>query len=156
MPGKFYAVNAILPIHSNRTDNGKEPYVHADLVVITRGGIHILQILRRGGSIIAPRDGKWTRRSKDGQAEEFPSPILSGALAASAVKRILRIEQIPNIPVSFHVITTANHVRFSEEYDEITPVTDLLPMLRNQDKSRFLSLKEIRLCQKAMNKHIRH
>lgn len=135
--------------------NPETRYLRIETVMITKGGIHVLQTLRKNGVIRSPRNENWSRPLRDGRMEVFPSPLEAARIAAGSIKRILALEDISNVPVTYHVILTASRVRLSEAYEEVIPITDLVTLIRNQDSSRFLTGTEIRTCRRILQKHIR-
>ena len=152
LPRRFSISHAVLPL---RPTDPNTRYIKADLILVSRGGIHVLQSIHRGGSIQAPREGEWTAMGRNKEPESFPSPIRGGYAAKECIGRILTQEQISNVPITVHLVTTAKRVRLSVDYEEVIPIRDLVPTLKNLDKSRFLSSAELRLCRAALTKHVR-
>lgn len=146
------AYRAVLPLHTAEKSN--RPYVQCEMILVTHGGICILNSTKRGGRIVNPRKGDWSRKLPSGEEETFANPLAQGEEALRAVARILREESIPNIPISQLVVTTAPKVAFREEFDELVSAEHLTETVKNLNKNRFLSTRECLLCRKALQKHI--
>ena len=97
LPRRFSISHAVLPL---RPTDPNTRYIKADLILVSRGGIHVLRSIHRGGSIQAPREGEWTAMGQNKEPESFPSPIRGGYAAKECIGRILTQEQISNVPIT--------------------------------------------------------
>ncbi len=112
-----------------------------DCMLISRGGITIMDILPARGALDNPFVGDWGMKTAEG-VQTVPNPFEIGARHAEALRRLLASRGIYNTAI--HVIALLPGERTVLHYhnDKILTPARLIPYIHDLDQNRFLGRSE--------------
>jgi len=127
--------------------------VPADLVLVDRGGIFVIRVKTVPGMIDNSGRPTWTVRNARGVAE-FPNPFEQNRMAIRAVEHLLKTENLYNVPRYNVVVFSARKVGFRIRTERLLTAERMIDALRDMNRNRFLSQKEISATVSALRKHL--
>ncbi len=142
---RFSRINIIRNVKLLITGSSSRGSYIADigLVFVNRGGILIIDSIPGAGYIDITEGGQWNRIIND-KYYSFDDPFLQSRQKQKAMKKFLRKEGVENIPVHNVVLFTGKRVKFSKRINGLVTANELAPFMKDVNRDRFLSAKEIR------------
>ena len=125
-----------------------ESYTEIDNLVITKGGIVVIEVKSHNGKI-DNRDDYWKQYYGD-KYVEFYNPIKQNAGHVRAVADILHKENVYNVPIYNVVVFTSRNVSFAKRYDEIFSFKSMMSKIHDICHANVLSYSEMRRLQKII------
>ena len=126
---------AILPL-----DNGQRAM--ADLILVDNGGVFVIRVKNFPGKVDNSNRATWTVENSKGVGE-FPNPFEQNRYALSAIDGILKREKLYNVPKHNVVVFSQRRTAFKIRSEKLTTADNLIEMLKDVNKNRFLTGKEV-------------
>lgn len=133
-----------------RSSEGK--YTEIDHIVFTRGGIFVIEVKSHNGFIKCPNDRFWWQNYNDKKIR-FYNPIWQNNTHVKIVQEILRNEGQYNLPIHSIVVFTSNKVTFSEKYDNLIGVGELVGYIKHRCRKNTISAQRLRRIIAIIKKH---
>ena len=135
------------------TIDGSVRRVPADLILVDRGGVFVIRVKTMPGMIDNSGRQTWTVRNARGMAE-FSNPFEQNRMAVHAVEHLLKTENLYNVPRYNIVVFSARKVGFRVRTERLLTAERMIDALRDMNRNRFLSQKEISATISAFRKHL--
>jgi|GEM_PF-661581 Nuclease-related domain. len=132
--------------------NRSGPRTEVDLIAVGRGGVCIIEVKGHKGFIENPIKGDWCQVYGE-KVLPFRSPFEQNAGHLRAIERIFKAEHVYNVPLLNMVVFTDNGVKFKNRHDNLYTADNLLPSLRDINRSRFMSGSELKKATAAIRKY---
>lgn len=136
---------AILPL-----DNGQRAM--ADLILVDNGGVFVIRVKNFPGKVDNSNRATWTVENSKGVGE-FPNPFEQNRYALSAIDGILKREKLYNVPKHNVVVFSQRRTAFKIRSEKLTTADNLIEMLKDVNKNRFLTGKEVTAALTAIKSH---
>ena len=136
---------AVLPL-----DNGQRAM--ADLVLVDSGGVFVIRVRNFPGKVDNSNRATWTVENSKGVGE-FPNPFEQNRYALSAIDGILKREQLYNVPKHNVVVFSQKRTVFKIRSEKLTTADNLIETLKDINKNRFLTGKEVNETLTAIKSH---
>lgn len=149
--GKRYVLRN-LRIPSGTKPDGSKAYHMIDIMVINRGGVSIIDVNDQKGRVDNPFKGDWTLTYGNEQFS-FHNPFEVNALRVRAVERLMKKENLYNVPISNIVLYTSKNIKFrNSKYQNLLTAEQLIPYMNDLNKNRFMTLSEMNRTLKLMTR----
>ncbi len=136
---------AVLPL-----DNGQRAM--ADLILVDSGGVFIIRVRNFPGKIDNSNRATWTVENSKGVGE-FPNPFEQNRYALSAIDGILKRQKLYNVPKHNVVVFSQKRTVFKIRSEKLTTADNLIETLKDINKNRFLTGKEVNAALEAIKSH---
>lgn len=124
-------------------ENGNVTRIPVELLLVDRGGVFVIRTQNMTGRVDNSDREVWTLFPPKGEAVNFPNPIEQNRLPVKAVEALLRRAGVDNIPRYNLVVFTGKRVLFRRRSDRLVTAEQLCETIRDTNRNRFLSQKEI-------------
>ncbi|MBO5274902.1 MAG: NERD domain-containing protein [Clostridia bacterium] len=108
-----------------------------DCMIISRGGITIIDIIPVKGALDNPYVGEWGIKTAEG-VQNFPNPFEAGAAHAEALRKLLATGGIYNAAINVVALLQNERVLLHYNNEKILPPARLIPYIHDLDQNRFL------------------
>lgn len=133
--------------------DGTRTRIPADLMLIDRGGIFVIRVITTPGMVDNSGRPSWTIRNAKGIAE-LPNPFEQNRNALKAVENILKREKLYNVPRYNLIVFSAKKVAFRQRTERLVRADQMIDALKDMNRNRFLSQKEINVTVSALRKYL--
>jgi len=137
---------------SLRPDNTK--FIEADLVVVTHGGIIVIEVKGHKGKIDNPRNSTWHQIYKDKHLE-FQNPFDQNAYHIKTIDSLLKREKMFNLPLYNIVVFSSDNVKFRYKREGLCTASALNGIMLDISKNRFLTTPELKHTLFVLRKYAR-
>ncbi|MBO4264922.1 MAG: NERD domain-containing protein [Clostridia bacterium] len=114
-------------------------YAEVDDIVITGGGIVVVEVKSHNGKIDNRSESIWIQHYGD-KVVKFQNPVLQNAVHVRVVSDILRKEGIIDVPVYNLVVFTSKNVAFAKKVREVCSQKTMASRLSSIESDRVLSI----------------
>lgn len=128
--------------------------VPADIILVDRGGVFIIRVKNVSGNIDNPKNDNWMVYSANGEQQLIVNPFEQNKRTVHAVEAILKRENVYNVPLYNIVVFSGNRVKFKYRYEKLTTSDQVIDLLRDFNRNKFLSQSEIGNTVSAIKKYI--
>lgn len=146
----YYSANKIIKNAYFKQRNGATTQI--DIVLVLKGGIHVIEIKGMKGFIENPFKGDWCQMYNN-KVLMFQNPFEQNVAHIRAIQEIFRKEEIINVPIRNIVVFTDPKVKFKYKEDMLLTSANLLPFLHDLNQNKFLKPKEISYIIKVLRKY---
>ncbi|MBE6637289.1 MAG: NERD domain-containing protein [Ruminococcaceae bacterium] len=133
--------------------DGTKTRVPADLILIDRGGVFVIRVRHLSGAVDNTDPRVWLVRNAAGTTE-IANPFEQNRPALHAVERILRRENVYNVPLYNLVVFSGKKVSFLSRSEKLLTSDRLLETIRDMNRNKFLNQKEISAAVTAIDKYL--
>lgn len=112
-----------------------------DCMIISRGGITILEILPVKGALDNPYVGAWGVKTADG-VQTFPNPFEVGSAHIEALRKLLATAGIFNAAIQVVPLLPNDQIVLHYHNEKILTPAKLIPYIKDQNRNRFLGRTE--------------
>ena len=125
----------------------------ADLILVDRGGVFVIRVRHLSGEIDNTDPRVWTVRNREGILE-IANPFEQNRPALLAVEKILRRENVYNVPLYSLVVFSGKKVSFRARAEKLLTSNRLLETIRDINRDKVLNQKEISATVTAIDKYL--
>ncbi len=125
------------------TRSDQKKYAEIDHLVVTRGGVCVVEVKSHNGYIRCPDEREWWQTYNDKKIS-FYNPIRQNKMHTKIVGEILRNEGQYNVPIYSVVVFTSRRVTFSHKYDNVIRTDKLVDYIKKNGKKNTLSTSQTR------------
>ncbi len=140
--------DVILPIDPSDHSKG---FVTIEALVVTRGGISVIQSVRVGGYVDNRPHDNWIFYA-NGRPTVIRNPYESNEYCVRAVRAMLRDSGIANVRVHNILASVYPTAQYNFRDDAIVPVEQLTTYVRDLTKVSYVSFRDIKRVIEAINK----
>jgi Nuclease-related domain. len=145
-----YSGNNIIRNAYYRINNGGTTEV--DIILVASNGIQVIEVKGMKGYIENPFKGDWCQMYRN-KVLMFQNPFEQNVPHITAIQKIIRKEQISNVPIRNIVVFTDPTVKFEFKEEMLLTSNKLLPFLADLNRNKFLKRKEIRNITRVLKKY---
>ena len=127
-------------------------YTEVDIVVVTHGGVVVIEVKGHKGNIDNPSDGDWCQRYKD-KVLTFKNPYRQNEVHVKAIENLLKRAGILNVPVYNAVVFADKNVRFINSYKWLFKADNIVDYISSLDDRFALSGKDIKNISGVISKY---
>lgn len=125
------------------TRSEQKKYAEIDHLVVTRGGICVIEVKSHNGYIRCPDEREWWQTYNDKKIS-FYNPLRQNKTHTKIVGEILRAQGHYNVPIYSVVVFTSRKVTFSHTYSNVIRTDKLVEYVRKNGKKNALSTSQTR------------
>lgn len=133
-----------------RFNNGRTTEI--DLILVARGGIHVIEVKSMRGYIDNPFKGDWCQ-TYNNKMFMFQNPFEQNVGHIKAIQQILKKEEISNAPIHNIVVFTDPRVKFKHKEEMLLTCNNFLPFLADINRNKFLKSHDIRYISNILRKY---
>ena len=126
-------------------------YAPIDAVVITAGGVAVIDIQNFDAQIDSASADRWVIRRGD-QITEIASPVRQNEVYKKVINDLLRARGIHNVPVYSIVVYTGN-ADFTVPYDNLVSAREMIGLLSALHTERILTVSDLLMIRRILSEN---